>query len=126
MSDAALPKREKTPESTFSSWYTLNVVADDELNGLKTSDNGQAVPAAVYPKGSRLWRDISGVSLTQRSGYITIGLWGEMVIYHSPSYCCGNDSGLNRTDGFPMETQVLWTRTIRNRVAGTTGTESSE
>jgi hypothetical protein len=109
MSDAALPKRyvlrvmyltkfdanlvffsEKTPESTFSSWYTLKVVADDELNGLKTSDNGQAVPAAVYPKGSWLWRDISGVSLTQRSGYITIGLWGEMVIYHSPSYCCSN------------------------------------
>ncbi|KAJ7900999.1 hypothetical protein B0H14DRAFT_2555802 [Mycena olivaceomarginata] len=58
-------KGEKTPESTFPSWYTLNVVADDELNGLKTTDNVQAVPVAVYPIGSRLWRDIS-VTVGQR------------------------------------------------------------
>ncbi|KAJ7713028.1 hypothetical protein B0H14DRAFT_3523631 [Mycena olivaceomarginata] len=42
MRDGALPKLEKTPERTFPSWYTLNVVADDELAWLENVDSEQA------------------------------------------------------------------------------------
>ncbi|KAJ7775856.1 hypothetical protein B0H14DRAFT_3508359 [Mycena olivaceomarginata] len=60
MRDGALPKREKTPERTFPSWYTLNVVADDELAWLENVDSEQgslmqnlAVSRMIYQAG--LW-----------------------------------------------------------------------
>ncbi|KAJ7851301.1 hypothetical protein B0H14DRAFT_3662250, partial [Mycena olivaceomarginata] len=60
MRDRALPKREKTPERTFPSWYTLNVVADDELAWLENVDSEQgslmqnlAVSGMIYQAG--LW-----------------------------------------------------------------------
>ncbi|KAJ7855773.1 hypothetical protein B0H14DRAFT_2579233 [Mycena olivaceomarginata] len=66
MHNGALPKHQKTPERTFPSWYTLNIVADDELAWLENVDSG---------------------SLGQRPGCIIYGLSRETVIYHSPKYC---------------------------------------
>ncbi|KAJ7893075.1 hypothetical protein B0H14DRAFT_2559902 [Mycena olivaceomarginata] len=41
MRDGVLPKREKTPERTVPSWYTPNIVTDDELAWLENIDSAQ-------------------------------------------------------------------------------------
>jgi hypothetical protein len=66
----------------------LDVVADDELDDLKTAGNGRQCLLLPTPKGSCLWDDISAASLAQRPGCITDSLSREMVIYHSPTDCC--------------------------------------